>query len=39
MFLIRKDSVINNFKKYQKKMFLNTSQAVQKAKIKKIFII
>ena len=35
MFLIRKDSVINNFKKYQKKMFLNTSQAVQKAKIKK----
>ena len=35
MFLIRKDSVINNFKKYQKNMFLNTSQAIQKAKFKK----
>jgi len=35
MFLIRKDSVINNFKKYQKNMFLNTSQAIQKAKVKK----
>ena len=35
MFLIRKDSVINNFKRYQKNIFLNTSQAIQKAKIKK----
>ena len=38
MFLIRKDSVINNFKRYQKNIFLNTSQAFQKAKVKKNII-
>ena len=38
MFLIRKDSVINNFKRYQKKMFFYTSQAFKKAKINKNII-
>ena len=40
MFFLRKDSIINNFKKYQKKIYKNTSQAVNKSNfIKIIFII
>ena len=35
MFYIRKDSIINNFKKYQKRIFLSSFKAVQKSKIKK----
>ena len=35
MFLSRKDSIIYNFKKYQKKMYQNTFTAVNKAKSKK----
>ena len=35
MFFIRKDSLINNFKKYQKKIFLHTSRSVLKSKFKR----
>ena len=34
MFFIRKDSIIRNFKKYQKKIFKNCSKAVSKSKIR-----
>ncbi len=34
MFFLRKDSLINNFKKYQKKIFNNTLLAVNKSKFK-----
>ena len=34
MFFIRKDSVINNFKKYQKNMYHNSLRALDKGKIK-----
>jgi mannose-1-phosphate guanylyltransferase/mannose-6-phosphate isomerase len=35
MFFARKDSLIRNFKKYQKEMFLHCFNAVKKAKVKK----
>lgn len=35
MFFARKDSLISNFKKYQKEMFLNCYNSVHKAKVKK----
>ena len=35
IFLIRKDSLINNFKKYQKNIYWNSLQAVSKSKLKK----
>ena len=35
MFLLRKDSIINNFKKFEKKIYQNTLHAFKKAKIKK----
>ena len=35
IFFSRKDSIINNFKKYNKVMYSNCTQAVRKAKIKK----
>ena len=35
MFFIRKDSIINNFKKYQNKMFKNCFNSFNKAKINK----
>ena len=34
MFFLRKDSIINNFRKYQPKTFKNCLEAVNKAKIK-----
>ncbi len=34
MFFVRKDSLINNFKKYQKKIYQNTSLALSKSKYK-----
>ena len=34
MFFLRKDSIINNFKKYQPKIFINCQKAVLKAKFK-----
>ncbi len=35
MFFLRKDSLINNFKKYEKKIYQNSLLAVTKSKIKK----
>ena len=35
MFYLRKDSIINNFKKYQPNIYLNCNKAVNKAKFKK----
>ncbi|MEC7143341.1 MAG: sugar phosphate nucleotidyltransferase [Pseudomonadota bacterium] len=35
MFFLRKDSLVNNFKKYQKKIYKNSFAAVKKAKLKK----
>ena len=35
MFLLRKDSIINNFKKFEKKIYQNTLHAFKKAKISK----
>ena len=35
MFFARKDSLIRNFKKYQKQMFIHCTAAIEKAKIKK----
>jgi len=35
MFFARKDSLIRNFKKYQKQMFIYCTAAIEKAKIKK----
>ena len=34
MFFLRKDSIINNFKKYQQKIYINCIKAVNKAKYK-----
>ena len=34
IFFLRKDSIINNFKKYQSKTFKNCNEAINKAKIK-----
>ncbi len=34
IFFIRKDSIIYNYKKYQKKMYLNCSSAVSKSKLR-----
>ena len=34
MFFLRKDSLINNFKKYQKRIYKNSLLAVNKGKIK-----
>ena len=34
IFLLRKDSLINNFKKYQKSIYINSSFAISKSKIK-----
>ena len=39
MFLSRKDSIIYNFKKYQKKMYQNTFTAVNKAKSKNVYYL
>ncbi len=35
MFFLRKDSLINNFKKYQKKIYKNSLQAIYKSKLSK----
>jgi len=35
IFFIRKDSIINNFKKYQKRMFKNCDNAISKSKMRK----
>ena len=34
IFLVRKDSLINNFKRYEKQIYLNCKKAVDKAKYK-----
>ena len=39
MFFLRKDSIINNFKKYQPKTYKNCIKAVLKLKLKTMFII
>ena len=35
MFFLRKDSIINNFKKYEKKMYQNTLKSIEKSKFRK----
>ena len=39
MFFSRKDSIINNFKRYQPQIFKNCNQSVTKAKYKKKYLL
>ena len=39
MFFLRKDSIINNFKKYQPTIYRNCVNAVKKAKLKNLILI